>query len=263
VYEGWVGSVGGGQLKEQTTSSGVSSRCSWRQLLRGKRCHFKRSRVRKREQGDALSLRRTHRSQALVVQAPEYVAAPPIVYEAGGKEYVATTSAARQHLTGGHDDAARGSPDGVLVDARRLRREGESQAGPGALPFDADSNEPSTLNERSSRSCDLKAKLSTCHTLAAAGAMARRVPISTPSSDAAVVRNFVTNGGGAMAGGFGGDHISESLRRSSRSPRTCRRPQAEALTPSRRAPSYTRHAKTDGEPDEPQGHLSGEGSVAW
>jgi quinohemoprotein ethanol dehydrogenase len=144
-------------------------------------------------------------------KAPEYVAAPPIVYSAGGNEYVAYYVGGQTTVTGGmttpHEDRLMVfSVDAVATPSAK----GNPKPAPGALPSTPTTTKPSTPQPTTAGAAIFRANCSSCHTLAAAGANGTTGPdLDTLKPSAAVVRNIVTNGGGPMPA-FGRDHILSS-----------------------------------------------------
>jgi outer membrane protein assembly factor BamB/mono/diheme cytochrome c family protein len=157
-------------------------------------------------------------------KAPDYIAAPPIVFDAGGREYVAYYVGGQTALLGGETTP---HPDTLMVfsvDAPALATTDVTQAptstatapaAASAPAATADSGasatatapEPTKTTQQTKTTAAVAASgaeifaqnCSSCHTLAAAGATGATGPnLDTLKDDVATVTRQVTNGGGAM-----------------------------------------------------------------
>lgn len=150
--------------------------------------------------------------QLWTYKAPEYIADPPVVFEAGGKEYVALYVGGQDAINGGMTTK---HPDRMMVfsvEAEPLPSASFEESAP--TPEEeaeavAGGDEAETLEEGTAASPGelFETNCGTCHTLAAAGTTGTEGPnLDQLKPSLAAVEQQVINGGGAMPA-FGKDHI--------------------------------------------------------
>jgi outer membrane protein assembly factor BamB len=129
-------------------------------------------------------------------RAPQYIAAPPIVYEAGGREYVAYYVGGQVALLGGETAP---HPDQLMVFSVDAPTTGSASR----LPLYGGGRPSAAAGVNAGAGPDamtvFRQNCSSCHTLAAAGATGHAGPnLDQLKPSAADVARQVTNGGGAM-----------------------------------------------------------------